>query len=762
MRKRKLMSVIVVAGMIATLIAGCNGENKENEGNKEGEAVTTVSDADYDKDYNTASVISDIKSKYEDEETLEYTAALYNLERNHIFTYDITEQFFERDEYDCFKIFYDAELTNEVNINIEADYDTMKRAIRPGLVFDYNEDGSCIDDSTWGTRSKFYLVQYVDEKTGKDLEKPVVTVFTLKDELITPTLSQKMGLNGYYELSWTEVEGADFYEVYELVEGNDATILEVTTEKNVCDYSEFATSIRYQERFEETYGGTEIDVTQNWRMNGLLDVEAKYFVVAKNNDGKASGMSNECKVSDVANQIPVTVSDEFITEYEGDSALVLPAYADVEMADGSIGKFLIQYTGATATLLEDGRIIIDASFKNLPIEMYNIQFTGMDFDTFIDEAKLLKEREEELDTKSVTSDKNINIPFVPGNSEEITVPYEPEEETTQTPSLEIMESIYGNTALSEWIAVNLLSHNEEISLEDFPESTDTEYLKDAFFEAYTQNPLCGIVDTLNYSYSKKALIITYVMSKEETAIMQSEAIAKANSIVDEIIEAGMTDYEKENDINQYLCDNASYNDKIIDYINADGTLSDNVVYEFTNSFTPYGVLVENTGVCEAYSEAFQLLGKLAGLEVVIETGRLNGVSHEWNRVKIDGNWCIIDVTNNDNEYLPNAYFNLSDEASEDLLIPDGEAFIDEYIEGYRAETMEYEYYIKNNLYADDENTAVEMLIQQLGSKDMAVVRVNEDYDDNTVYEIVQSAVNEACVENGMYYYINGIVSVVKQ
>ena len=67
--------------------------------------------------------------------------------------------------------------------------------------------------------------------------------------------------------------------------------------------------------------------------------------------------------------------------------------------------------------------------------------------------------------------------------------------------------------------------------------------------------------------------------------------------------------------------------------------------------------------------------KKAGLDAVIETGKMSGVNHEWNRVKIDGSWCILDVTNNDIEEFPNAFFNLTEETSDGLLVPDKDVIV---------------------------------------------------------------------------------------
>lgn len=793
MRNKKLISGLIAICTAATLLSGCQSitnpvneskteadskENNKNNNKEDGNKTNKPNKNAGNDDKNTTISIEDIKSKYSDSTTVEYTEALYNLERDHIFTYNITETYFDLDisEYDFFSVYYDAELTNYADVSIYEDYDTMTITISPNLMFDYNESGSLTDDGTWGTRSKFYLVQYRDLTTGVEFEKPLVTVFTVKDELPAPTLTQQMGDDGFYYLTWTEVEGADYYEVYEFWEGADGAFLEYTTTETFGSYENFETNVWHMQRFIETYGGTEIDVTHQWTMNDLLDVDTAYFVVAKTNDGKQSAMSNECYVGDIGNQIPYMVSDDFIEEYSGDSVLALPAYVDVQMVDGSTGQFLIEYLGATVTLLDYGRIFVEPTIKNLPIEMPILEFTGLDFDTFMSQTELLKTRTSELSSNSVTFEEDINIPHTPPadidepeveepeiEEPEVEIPEieDPEEDNLDI-SLGIMDTIYANSALSEWITINLLAHNEEISLADFLESANTEYLNDAFLEAYNQNPLCGIIYSAELDYSKNALLVEYVLDKDSTIEMQNASISKACEIIEDIIDSDMTDYEKENAINTYLCENAEYNYDIMEYIKSDGSISEDAVLDFANSFTPYGILMENFGVCESYSEAFLLLCQAASLDAIIETGKLNGVNHEWNRVKIDGNWYIMDITNNDNENLPNCYFNLSDDTAKGILIADSDSLMDDFIDNYAADSTKYEYYTMNELFIEDEDVAVDMLVAALEDKDMAVIRISRDTTETEVFDIVKTAVNEANVTNAVYYFNNGVLSIIKK
>ena len=66
--------------------------------------------------------------------------------------------------------------------------------------------------------------------------------------------------------------------------------------------------------------------------------------------------------------------------------------------------------------------------------------------------------------------------------------------------------------------------------------------------------------------------------------------------------------------------------------------------------TMYGPLVENKGVCSGIASALEHALKNAGLDAVSCGGWANtqptaGDSHQWNQVKVDGEWYNLDLTN---------------------------------------------------------------------------------------------------------------------
>ena len=72
-------------------------------------------------------------------------------------------------------------------------------------------------------------------------------------------------------------------------------------------------------------------------------------------------------------------------------------------------------------------------------------------------------------------------------------------------------------------------------------------------------------------------------------------------------------------------------------------LTHHAAYDKTYTiYTPDGVLLRGSGVCQSYRTAYQLLLDKAGIENTYISS--NSMNHTWNLVKIDGEWCHVDVT----------------------------------------------------------------------------------------------------------------------
>lgn len=157
--------------------------------------------------------------------------------------------------------------------------------------------------------------------------------------------------------------------------------------------------------------------------------------------------------------------------------------------------------------------------------------------------------------------------------------------------------------------------------------------------------------TYTIKYNSNEMIIQSLSNKDiesHLSAKELQAINKAKNIVTDIIKAGMTPYQKEQAIHDYLVANYKYDNKVI--------------YESGNSvkgpsYLITGMLTNKTGCCEAYAYTFQLLCKLAGLDVRIAFGCLGQPkksntdkqinTHAWNIVNLDGEFYHVDVTSDD-------------------------------------------------------------------------------------------------------------------
>lgn len=139
---------------------------------------------------------------------------------------------------------------------------------------------------------------------------------------------------------------------------------------------------------------------------------------------------------------------------------------------------------------------------------------------------------------------------------------------------------------------------------------------------------------------------------------------KVCEVLDSITRSGMSDYDKELAIHDYLVANCEYGYE--DYAKED-------------SFTAYGALIHNKAVCNGYAEAMALLLSCCDVENAIMTGSAGGDLHAWNRVKIDGQWYQLDATWDDpvpdrGDYVGHMYFNVTDDIMDDTHIWDHSEF----------------------------------------------------------------------------------------
>ncbi|MCH5299988.1 MAG: hypothetical protein J1E56_01620 [Ruminococcus sp.] len=143
-------------------------------------------------------------------------------------------------------------------------------------------------------------------------------------------------------------------------------------------------------------------------------------------------------------------------------------------------------------------------------------------------------------------------------------------------------------------------------------------------------------------------------SAEELSRKRAEFDNKVSEIL-EPIESGMSEYDRELYLHNYLIENCEYDNKVAELIN------NNIPSDSEEAFTAYGALIDGNAVCQGYSDAMSYLLSCVGIENTEISGTSQGGNHIWNAVKIDGDWYYLDVTWDDqkDQVYQYDYFNIT-------------------------------------------------------------------------------------------------------
>lgn len=132
---------------------------------------------------------------------------------------------------------------------------------------------------------------------------------------------------------------------------------------------------------------------------------------------------------------------------------------------------------------------------------------------------------------------------------------------------------------------------------------------------YSYNPTTECVTTVK---------VTYLSGFDDAAFVRATRRALSG------IDSSMSDMEKAIVLHDYLAINCRYDTQY-------NTESANA-----NCYSAYGVLVDQTAVCQGYALAYKYLLNQVGVECLIVTS--TELNHAWNMVKLDGEYYQVDVT----------------------------------------------------------------------------------------------------------------------
>ena len=739
-----------------------------------------------------------------------YSGKKIKVKRNEIINLDIGYDYYEDGEIsalDAFEIYTDSSLKIKAD-GIYAQYhdDTGKIEIDPqvysvGLFSKYAHeeeleaqiatlpktvlfDSGDDENHTWGNLPRYYLVSYIDSETGKKLDTPEITVIEIEEEIAeAPRVTYSQTDDGSCRIYWKPVDGAERYVIYALSYskengyGLQSDVLAITDQtewvQDAVGYSDYmeADDIDYM---NQQFHGYNIKVDD-------YDDAVYIGVLAVNSTG-ASSFSNMTEVDDIRATLPYTCAYGDKADSDTDTYNMgsvdyisqLPSTAGVEMCDESVVPKVIEYDIDNYQYDEE----YDWVYVNSKVvgTKFTQKFTIFEAnkDTCKEELAKIKERQESLIKKggdtlgpdvTITDGEpdeqdmpdNTDEPNMPDNTDEPNTPDNTDE--PDTPSDVDTSDVYGNSELSKYIGAEMLQTKSAIDVSGFPESADSEVLLDAFHEAKNQNPLILGVKSLNFDSNSRILYVEYYFDADTMAQKQQEIKAKVNEVISSIITDGMSDLEKELAINNYICENAVYDDAACD--NAKEHDFYGVDEQYYDSFTAYGILINGVGVCASYAADFKLLADAAGLESRIVTGMLEGsLPHAWNKVKIDGNWCIVDATNNDNDYMQNGLLNLSDETANGVLTQNDDFVLDENVSDYAATSDDKEYYhVSGKFFSKDEIAS--KLTEELSKGDATLLRTDYDLNETEFNQIAQEVANQSKFDlTGGYWF--GMIYLKKE
>ena len=154
----------------------------------------------------------------------------------------------------------------------------------------------------------------------------------------------------------------------------------------------------------------------------------------------------------------------------------------------------------------------------------------------------------------------------------------------------------------------------------------------------------------NYYVVRKYLYGTDIPGDNERALRIYDVV---DGFIDRYITDGMTDFDKELAVHDYIVSNCHYG----------------YPENKDDAYTAYGALVLERSVCDGYAEAFFVIMSCLGVDCDIVVGSTDEGLHAWNQVALGGEWYNIDLTWDDSlpdmgNYIKHTYVNVADDVLE--------------------------------------------------------------------------------------------------
>lgn len=197
------------------------------------------------------------------------------------------------------------------------------------------------------------------------------------------------------------------------------------------------------------------------------------------------------------------------------------------------------------------------------------------------------------------------------------------------------------TAIDEVLYNALKNHEERIDLTQFRYHEDQVPNIHDFIKQYPEFDYGDGFSALYYTVNSMVtrVQITYPAHVGDYDRELADAVAKAIMTIRTRLPRNPSEAEIVATISDFIATTVAYT------FESDGFTPD------TSLSTTYHAMVQGRGVCDAYADAFTLLARRFGLEVITVSGVTQSPegegNHAWNMVKVDGQWYHVDTTWND-------------------------------------------------------------------------------------------------------------------
>ncbi len=227
----------------------------------------------------------------------------------------------------------------------------------------------------------------------------------------------------------------------------------------------------------------------------------------------------------------------------------------------------------------------------------------------------------------------------------------------------------------------------------------------------------------------------------------------AKNVLREIISPNMTDYEKALSIFDWITTNTQYDHKATKLTTG---------FMACPAFYLEGVFVNGLAVCDGFSKAFSLMCNMEGIPCIKVSGEaiVNDKSggHAWNKVQINGNWYVVDITWTDmlanydssvHEFITHEYFLVTDSYISSTHVANSR-----YTTGYTTPSTPYTYYentyIQSNSssasnYAITSNADLLTTITTIANKGMTYIEFVFDSESYSSIDSILTAVQSQIV-----------------